>query len=153
MSYISLSDGGLRLLLNTNRKSYMTFKMVTFNLTLRDLERSNSRSRIFKRPISHYWMWLALGYYWTVIGSYIWPSKWWPSIWPCVTLKLQTQGRGYFNVLYLSMGWSSLLAGTEGLQLLLVTMIKVTLSVNLQDPWSYFWIWRFWLFGGHFWSI
>ena len=34
----------------------MTFKMATFNLTLRDLERSNSRSQIFKQPISHYWM-------------------------------------------------------------------------------------------------
>jgi hypothetical protein len=50
----------LRLLLNTNRKSCMTFKMVTFNLTLRDLERSNSRSRIFQQPISHYWMELRL---------------------------------------------------------------------------------------------
>ena len=38
----------------------MTFKMATFNLTLRDLERSNSRSQIFKQPISHYWMELDL---------------------------------------------------------------------------------------------
>jgi len=38
----------------------MALKMVTFNLTLRDLERSNSRSRIFQQPISHYWMELGL---------------------------------------------------------------------------------------------
>ena len=53
-------DLGLRLLLNTNRNSYMTFKMVTFNSTLCDLERSNSRSRIYQHPISHYWMELGL---------------------------------------------------------------------------------------------
>ena len=41
-------------------KSHITFKMVTFNLTLRDLERSNSRSWIFQQPIFHYWMELGL---------------------------------------------------------------------------------------------
>ena len=38
---------GLWLLLNTNMKSYMTFKIATLNLTLCDLERSN-----FKLPLN-----------------------------------------------------------------------------------------------------
>ena len=51
------------------------------------------------------WGW-ALGYYWTLIGSHIWPSKWHPSIWPHATLKGQTQGHGYFKGLFLTDGWS-----------------------------------------------
>ena len=42
---------GFRLLLYTNSKSCMSFNKVTFNLTLRDLERSNLRSRI-SSPLS-----------------------------------------------------------------------------------------------------
>jgi len=51
---------GFRLPLSTNSNSYMIFTMVTFNLTSRDLERSNSRSQICQQPISHYWMTLGL---------------------------------------------------------------------------------------------
>ena len=59
-------DLGLTLTFNTGRKSYMTFKNVTFNLTLSDLERSNSRSQIFEQLIFHFWTELGLRFQLTI---------------------------------------------------------------------------------------
>ena len=80
--------------------------MVTFNLTLHDLERSISRSRIFNRPIScisHYLMRLSLR---LLLNTNRKSHMTFKMETFNLTLKLQTQGHGYFNVLYLSMGWS-----------------------------------------------
>ena len=51
---------GIRLLQNTTTKSYMTYEMVTFNLILLDLERSNSRSQVFQQGTFPYWIELRL---------------------------------------------------------------------------------------------
>ena len=84
----------------------MTFKMVTFNSTLRDLEISNSRSRICQHPISHYWMELGLRFLLNTDRKSYMTFK---MVTFNLTLKGQAQGHGYFNVLYLTIGWSKAL--------------------------------------------
>ena len=133
---------GLRLLLNANRKSYMTFKMLTFNLTLWPWKVKLKVTDISTSYISHYWMELDLRFLFNTNRKWYMIFKWWRSIWPCVILKAQAQGQGYFKGQYFAFGKTNALGNLDYYWTPIGSKIcdlerSNYFYGNLQGPWSY----------------